>query len=75
MILENLGINPVLILLQAGVLVGLPILSWIVLYARGAATRDLLFWGVIALALPLVGPLSAIVFALRLKRERLAKTS
>lgn len=45
-------------------------LSWIALYVRGAEARDLIFWGAIAVVVPLLGPLVALVFALRLKADK-----
>lgn len=45
----------------------LPLLAWVALYARGATARDLIFWGAISVVVPVLGPLAAIVFALRLK--------
>ena len=35
---------------------------WIYLYRRGTSTRDMLFWGAIAVAIPILGPLAALVF-------------
>jgi hypothetical protein len=49
---------------------GLPLLSWIVLYARGARARDMIFWSVILVLVPLLGPLAALVFAWRLKKDK-----
>lgn len=40
-------------------------LSWIALYMRGAEARDLIFRG----AIPLLGPLAAMILAFRLKRD------
>lgn len=48
----------------------LTVLAWIALYIRGAEARDLLFWGAIAVAIPFLGPVAAIVFALRLQRRK-----
>ncbi len=45
-------------------------LSWIALYARGAEARDLIFWGAISVVVPLLGPLAALAFALRLKADK-----
>lgn len=45
-------------------------LSWIALYRRGAEARDLIFWGAISVVVPLLGPLAALVFALRLKKDK-----
>ena len=45
-------------------------LSWIALYLRGAEARDLIFWGAISVVVPLLGPLAALVFALRLKADK-----
>ncbi len=45
-------------------------LSWIALYWRGAEARDLIFWGAISVVIPLLGPLSALIFALRLKKDK-----
>ena len=45
-------------------------LSWIALYLRGAEARDLIFWGAISVVIPLLGPLAALVFALRLKADK-----
>ena len=39
----------------------LPI-AWIYLYRRGASTREMLFWGAIAAALPILGPLVTMIF-------------
>lgn len=45
-------------------------LSWIALYVRGAEARDLIFWGAISVVVPLLGPLAALAFALRLKGDK-----
>ncbi len=45
-------------------------LSWIALYWRGADARDLIFWGAISVVVPLLGPLAALLFALRLKKDK-----
>ena len=45
-------------------------LSWIALYVRGAEARDLIFWGAISVVIPLLGPLAAFAFALRLKADK-----
>lgn len=37
-------------------------LAWIALYRRGAPARDLLFWGALAVVIPLLGPLVALLF-------------
>ena len=78
MVMENLGINSVFTLISLLVL-ALPVLSWMVLYLRGADARDLLFWGAIAVVISILGPLVAIAFACRLqpdkaKRERANET-
>lgn len=66
MVMDNLSINPLYAILPF-VIVGMPVMSWIVLYFRGAEARDLLFWGAIAVVIPVLGPVAAIVFALRLQ--------
>ncbi len=48
------GIMPVALLL-------IP-LVWVYLYRSGASTRDMLFWGAITVAVPLLGPLAALIF-------------
>ena len=65
MVSLNLGSNPIFAILSLLVL-GLPVLSWIALYARGAEVRDLLFWGAISVVLPILGPIAALIFAFRL---------
>ena len=45
MFLPGFGINPILLILQLSIFT-LPVVSWIVLYVKGAEARDLLFWGV-----------------------------
>lgn len=69
MTIDNLGINPLFGILPL-LYWGLLIISWTVLYARGAEARDLLFWGAIGVVIPLLGPIGAIIFALRLKRDK-----
>ena len=64
MFLPGFGINPILLMLQLSIFT-LPVVSWIVLYVKGAAARDLLFWGVIVVVIPILGPLAAIIYALR----------
>ncbi len=45
--------------------------AWIFLYWRGKPTRDLLFWGAIAVALPIIGPMAmTLYFVLRRKGKR-----
>lgn len=56
-------------------LLGLPVLAWIALYARGAEARDLLFWGAIAVVIPLLGPIAAVVFAFRLQSYKTKPSS
>ena len=40
----------------------LPLLVWIYMYRKGAEARDLIFWGVIIVVIPLLGPLAAVVY-------------
>ncbi len=42
-------------------LILLPI-TWIALYRRGAPARDMLFWGAIAVVIPVLGPLATFIF-------------
>lgn len=52
---------------------GLVLLSWIVLYRRGAEARDLLFWGAVAVVVPIPGPMAAIVYGVRLQRDKMKR--
>lgn len=72
MMTTNLGISPVLSFIQL-LVVALPVLAWIALYVRGAEARDLLFWGAIAVVIPILGPLAASIFALRLRRNKMKR--
>lgn len=66
--MENLSLDMNLTLNVLPLLIlGLPLLAWIALYARGAEARDLLFWGAISVVIPVLGPVVAIIFALRLQ--------
>ena len=51
-------------------LVGLPLLAWIYMFRRGAENRELLLWGIIALAIPLFGPIAVMLY---FKRRGISK--
>ena len=40
----------------------LPAAAWIYLYRQGGETRDLIFWAVIILILPVLGPIAVFLF-------------
>ena len=40
----------------------LPVASWVYLYRQGGETRDMLFWAVIILLLPVLGPIGVFLF-------------
>ena len=40
----------------------LPVASWVYLYRPGGETRDMLFWAVIVLLLPVLGPIGVFQF-------------
>ncbi len=46
--------------------------AWIYLYAKGRPTRDMLFWGVIVLAVPYLGPIIMVIF-FRQREEKRAR--
>ncbi len=70
--LDNIGPGPLFSIFPLLALV-LPLLAWIALYARGASARDLIFWGAISVVIPILGPLAAIIFALRIKADKVKR--
>ena len=72
--LPGFGFHPILLILQLSIFI-LPVVSWIVLYVKGAEARDLLFWGVIVVVIPILGPLAAIIYALRSNRGKQKRLS
>ena len=39
----------------------LTVAAWIYLYRSGAAARDMIFWGVIVLLIPVLGPIATLI--------------
>jgi len=64
--MPNLGPTEILILLVPVcgfiVLAVLPVAAWIHIYRLGGQTRDMFFWAVIILLLPVAGPIAAFIF-------------
>ena len=50
--------------------IGLPLLAWVYLYRTGAAARDMLFWGVVCIFVPIVGPIAAILYMRRRGKQK-----
>ncbi len=72
-VLENMGPNPlisILIQVYPFVFILLPLLAWIYLYRKGAEARDLIFWGVISLVIPLLGPIAAMLYIRRRDKHK-----
>ena len=67
-VLDNMGAGfPAEWMLDLAPFIGilLPLLVWIYMYRQGAEARDLIFWGVIIVVIPLLGPLAAVVYMRR----------
>lgn len=60
--MESLGPTELIIIMQIVVLALLPLIAWVYMYRQNAQARDLIFWGVIALAIPLLGPIAAMLY-------------
>ncbi len=56
--------------LQIVFLLLLPLIAWVALYRKGAPTRDMIFWGVIALLIPLLGPIAALLYLRRRGQQK-----
>lgn len=41
---------------------GLLLAAWIYMYRQGAAARDIIFWGLIAYFIPILGPIAVFVY-------------
>ncbi len=69
-VLENLGPNPAMLLLQLAFFILPPIVAWLYLYLRGATARDLIFWGAIILFIPVLGPIIALLGFTAMRRHK-----
>jgi len=70
--LANLGMNVGPLLVWASYFC-LPFIAWVYLYRQGAPARDLIFWGAIALFIPVLGPLAAFIGFRARRRQAKAK--
>lgn len=67
----SLGPTELTIVAMQIAFLALPLLAWVYMYRKGAAARDLIFWGVLCVVIPIVAPLLAMFFTRRgSKRKR-----
>ena len=59
----------VIVLLQIAFL-ALPLLAWVYMYRQGAAARDLIFWGVLCVVIPILGPIAAMLAIRRSGKQK-----
>ncbi|MCY3575655.1 MAG: hypothetical protein OXG92_13335 [Chloroflexi bacterium] len=59
-----------MITLQLVFLTALPLVAWVYMYRKGTETRDMIFWGVVALFIPLLGPLAVILYTRRRDKQK-----
>ena len=57
-----LGPTELIIILLICVIFVMPVAAWVRIYRQGGETRDLVFWGVLILIFPLIGPVAAFLF-------------
>lgn len=60
--MPGLGGAELIIILLYCAMFALPVAAWIYLYRSGAAARDMIFWGVIVLLIPVLGPIATLIF-------------
>ena len=60
--MSTYGPTELIIIALIIIIAALPVAAWIYLYRQGGETRDLVFWGVLILLVPLIGPVVTFLF-------------
>ncbi|MCY4466302.1 MAG: hypothetical protein OXE46_12275 [Chloroflexi bacterium] len=68
--LAMLGPSEMTIVAMQIAFLALPLLAWMYLYRKGATARDLIFWGVICILIPIAGPLLAMFYIRRSSKRK-----
>ncbi len=68
--MPNLAATELTIILIQVCFILLPLVAWVYMYRKGAAARDLIFWGVISLVIPLLGPIAAMLYIRRQDKQK-----